>query len=299
MISHWLVKSPLPEQREVTPVLEMVSEVLTNLKLNQDLLPDLLEVVRQVELQMVHNPEVEVEFLVYRVISHLLYLGFSAELEYTREGWLSWLENHLHAYILPRLHQRKELAEELTNEALAIICNKFETCNSSYHFLTWCRQVAVRLVLQFCRKEKALTKSGFREVSLQQLEARGQNLQNSAWSEVEFEEQESGEFTGALALNPEILVLRAEDDQAQFNADPQKVVVNKEQLNLIIQKVMAIKPTKRAKSYQQIFFGTYFQGLTDQELAQKLGLSLAEIHKRRFQLLTILRSDQDFLERLR
>ena len=278
-----------------------LSEIIFRLRQRLALLEvaflDSNKLLERVKLQLELNPQVNPADLAYRVISEQLYLACLSQDYLVQESGYGWLGGHLYRYILPKLHSQKELAQDITNEALATICNKLETCRSPYHFLTWCRQVAVHLVLQHCRKEKSLKKSGFVEVSLEELQTSGDNIGRADLENDGSEGLFLTEFTQKLDFSSE--VFEAEGKQADFNIDPQKVVVNKEQLDLIIQKVMATKPTKRAKSYQQIFFGTYFQGLTDQELAQKLGLSLAEIHKRRFQLLTILRSDRDFLEKLR
>jgi RNA polymerase sigma factor (sigma-70 family) len=179
-----------------------------------------------------------------------------------RNTAFEWLEDYLARRILPKVHDR-ELAQDLTQNALAIIVQKFATCETPETFLLWTAKIAVNEVLQE-RRRKASS--------------------NERLDDVNEPAATQAPYT-RLASAP---------------VDPETTALDNETVRQIADRIARMPiHTRRGKEYQIILYGTYFLGKTDEELAAILDIPKLEVQKRRSQALRNLREDKDWLSRLR
>lgn len=259
----------VPHNRNEEAVTLEIRQVLARLKLNQPayvrLVPE-SKLVALVEWQLEQAETGAVGDLAYRAICRCIYEACTAEDRNLQELAYQWLGTYLYLNLLHKLNGNREQAEDLTNNALIIVFRKIADCRQPEFFLKWAAQIAAREFLQLLRKQP---KAEDRKV-LQQVQ---QNL--------EFKPQD------------------LEATLADRSIEPENIVLNRERLQEIVNRIEKFRHTKRAGFYKKILYGTYFLGLDDSELASRLNISVKEVQKRRFQALSALRTDRDWIDKIR
>jgi RNA polymerase sigma factor (sigma-70 family) len=205
--------------------------------------------------------------LAYRAICRKIYELCDSEDETLYNLAYQWLGAYLYYGIRRKVAGESE-AEDLTNDCLEIVYRKRDTCHKPEAFLTWASRIASREVLQHFRKRATIK-----------------------W---EKEAEPLQKVQQQLGITPETT-----DLAAPLTFDPETLVLSKERLEAILIRINSFQRTKRAENYRKILYGTYFLGLEDKELAEKLGLSILEVQKMRSHALTVLRNDRDWIDKLR
>jgi RNA polymerase sigma factor (sigma-70 family) len=223
------------------------------------------EVLRDVRLEAQLNPQTGEELLVIRQIGAKIYYACQSSDDRIRNLAFRWLGDYLYSGILKKVNGNKELAEDLTNNTLERVVLKLDTCRMPSSFLTWTKQIGVNQTAEFFRKTKTVT-VGSEDETVPLL--------------TRFDEQ-----VQAITANSRL--------------EPENIVLQRALLEILLKKIMSLKQTKRATYYKVILLGTYFENLSDQELATRLNLPVLEIQKMRHQAIKILQSDQAFIDEIR
>ncbi|MEI6043009.1 MAG: hypothetical protein WCS37_01340 [Chloroflexota bacterium] len=256
-----------------------VLQVLVRLRLNHSIY---LSIVGETELVLMILDEVRNQYpakqqvgdRVYRAVCGKIYAACNSAEEVIRELAYQWLGEYLYRTIYPKLNRNRELAEDLTNSTLEIIFKKMATCHHPELFLSWAAQIATREVLQHFRRDSKTKEKATAKLN-SALEVVRQQLQFEPTIEI-FEP-----LVMAEGSNPETLFL------------------SRERLRELVARIECLKNTKRASFYKSILYGTYFLGLDDIELSNKLNLSTSEVQKMRFHVLQLLRNDREWLDKIR
>lgn len=267
--------------------------VIGRLKLNRPALASFLAaeeatLVSQVEsdLTLAASPPPGVDDLAWRAISALLYRLFVANPsagELQAEAY-QWLGEYFYRQLLRLLHGNQAEAEDLTNQSLMKVYQNLGQCRQPAFFLNWVRQIAVNEGLQYRRKEQ-------RHSGARQIEPDFEIAKNEAGENAE-REYNGGSRPGKAFSEGELI--------AGTESAPEKQVIEREVIRLIAERIGHLKDTtRRARDYKRILYGTYFQGLSDEELAGQLNISPQEVQKRRYQALKLLRQDKDWLDKLK
>jgi RNA polymerase sigma factor (sigma-70 family) len=210
-------------------------------------------------------PQSSLELLVIRQIGAKIYYACQVLDDGFRNKAYSWLGSYLFSNVLKSLNGDRELAQDLMNTSLERIVLKINTCKMPTSFLTWAKTVAASQVAEYLRRYKPVN-----------------YLMEDEPNPVLSRFDEALEHIGATE-----------------EANPEKILLKKEQLEIILNKINSFKKTKRSAFYKAILLGTYFEDLDDQILAQRLNVPVIEIQKMRHQAIKVLQSDRAFIEQLR
>jgi RNA polymerase sigma factor (sigma-70 family) len=223
------------------------------------------DLVAAARLERQINPIAPPDLLVIRQIGAKIYYACQLLDEQLRNKAYLWLGNYLFSHLIKAVKGDKELAEDLTNSTLERIVLKIQTCRMPTSLLKWVNTIAANQTAEYFRKNKP---------------------NNPAQEDV-----------------PAVVLTRfdevIENIVASDRLEPERIILRRETTALLLKKIHSLKNTKRAAYYKNILIGTYFEGLDDQLLAQRLNLPVQEVQKMRYQALKVLQSDREFINQIR
>lgn len=285
-------------------VAQEVHKVLYNLKLNQ---PNYQVLFNENELTTIvwqslsDYPANAAAKLTLRFLSLSLYNACQSQNEAILAAVYDWLGGFLYRYIFPRLNREPEQAKDLTNDCLEIICKNLNKVRFPESFIKWLSSVAQNQLRTYFRDSKVTIKP---PKTNRQPTASAYNQPIKSSDKKDAQADEADEIDPAIAKVKQQIEFVTDKQTLELLEDPNVVnpetlLLKKEQIIILMDGIKQIRAGKRADYYKEIIYGTFFLGLNDKELAERLNVPVSDIPKMRYQALLLLRRNRVWLDKLR